>query len=229
MLHNNFFTGVLLAASAALLSACAGQGGSGGSATDGVTPALRQQDESEYRQLLAEARQLSFTLDFNRLRDAFVESPEYNPYGGVKLKWLPEAYKSVEEGDFDSCLRNVDKVLEYNYMSLEAHMIGVVCSGQKGAFEQEDKHRYMVEGLMSAIESSGDGKSQESAFRTISTSELRGFVRLKGLQVLDQSIVYDKQGIYDKMQVRDPESGDEYALYFNVSQQFVGGPEIPET
>lgn len=73
---------------------------------------------------------------------------------------------------------------------------------------------------MEAIESSGDGLSQESAFHTITTSELRGYVRLKGLQVLDQSIVYDRQGVYDKMQVRDPESGDEYDLYFNVSRQF---------
>jgi len=191
----------------------------------GADPGLRQQSQSEYRQLLEEAYQLSFTLDFDRLRRAYVESPEYNPYGGVKLEGLPEAYSSVESADFNGCLRNLDKVLKYNYMSLEAHMIGVVCSGQAGEFEREDQHRYMVEGLMTSIENSGDGKSQESAFLTISTSELRGFVRLKGLQVLDQSIVYDKQGIYDKMQVRDPESGEEYPLFFNVSQQFAQGSE----
>ncbi|WGL17355.1 DUF4919 domain-containing protein [Microbulbifer bruguierae] len=197
-----------------LLAACAGQGGS-----DSGVP-LRQQNKSEYRQLLDEALQLSFTLDFDRLRKAYVRSPEYNPYGGVKLEGLSEAYSSVENADFDGCLRNLDKVLAYNYMSLEAHMIGVVCSGQAGDFEREDQHRYMVEGLMTSIENSGDGKTQASAFQTISTSELRGFVRLKGLQVLDQSIVYDKQGIYDKMQVRDPESGQEYPLFFNVSEQF---------
>ena len=218
ILHNKFFSRFFLVGVAVLLAACAGQQVDNSGT---VAETAQQPADSEYRRLLVEARQLSFTLDFNRLREAFVKSPEYNPYGGVKLKWLPEAYKSVEDGDFDGCLRNVNKVLKYNYMSLEAHMIGVVCSGQKGAFEQEDRHRYMVEGLMTAIENSGDGRSQESAFQTISTSELRGFVRLKGLQVLDQSIVYDKQGIYDKMQVRDPESGDEYALYFNVSQQFV--------
>ncbi|MBB5210665.1 DUF4919 domain-containing protein [Microbulbifer hydrolyticus] len=206
---------------AATLAACSGQGMK--EAVD--EPGLRKQNQSEYRQLLEEAYQLSFTLDFDRLRKAYVQSSEYNPYGGVKLEGLPEAYSSVESADFDGCLRNVDRVLKYNYMSLEAHMIGVVCSGQAGEFEREDLHRYMVEGLMTSIENSGDGKSQESAFQTISTSELRGFVRLKGLQVLDQSIVYDKQGIYDKMQVRDPESGEEYPLFFNVSQQFAQGSE----
>ncbi|WP_082859320.1 DUF4919 domain-containing protein [Microbulbifer sp. Q7] len=204
---------------AGLVAAC----GSSGVQESADTPALRQQNQSEYRQLLQEAYQLSFTLDFDRLRLAYVKSPEYNPYGGMKLDGLPEAYGSVERADFQECLRNVDKVLKHNYMSLEAHMIGVVCSGQAGEFEREDQHRYMVEGLMTSIENSGDGKSQESAFLTISTSELRGFVRLKGLQVLDQSIVYDKQGIYDKMQVRDPESGEEYPLFFNVSQQFAQG------
>jgi len=203
----------------AVLAACSGQGVKDSESE----PGLRQQNQSEYRQLLEEAHQLSFTLDFDRLREAYVESSEYNPYGGVKLKGLPEAYRSVESADFDACLHNVDKVLKYNYMSLEAHMIGVLCSGQAGEFEREDQHRYMVEGLMTSIENSGDGKSQESAFLTISTSELRGFVRLKGLQVLDQSLVYDKQGIYDKMQVRDPESGEEYPLFFNVSQQFAQG------
>ncbi|WP_250464055.1 DUF4919 domain-containing protein [Microbulbifer litoralis] len=175
---------------------------------------------SEYRRLLAEAQQLSFTLDFNQLRRAFVESAEYNPHGGVELAGLPEAYESVEQSKFDECLQHVDEVLARNYMSLEAHMIGVVCSGRSADMEREDRHRYMVEGLMGSIESSGDGRSQESAYQTISTSELRGFVRLKGLQVLDQSLVYDQQGVYDKMQVRDPESGDEYPLYFNVSEQF---------
>ncbi|MFV8783058.1 DUF4919 domain-containing protein [Microbulbifer sp. SA54] len=222
---NNISLRFALLGYAVLLAACAGKSGAPSGQPDVV---LRQNQESEYHQLLEEAQQLSFTLDFNRLRRAFVESPEYNPYGGVKLKWLPEAYKAVEQGDFDGCLQNVGKVLSYNYMSLEAHMIGVVCSGQKGAFEMEDRHRYMVEGLMASIEGSGDGRSQQSAFRTISTSELRGFVRLKGLQVLDQSIVYDQQGIYDKMQVRDPESGDEYALYFDVSQQFVRDGELED-
>ncbi|MBB3060739.1 DUF4919 domain-containing protein [Microbulbifer rhizosphaerae] len=181
---------------------------------------LRTAEESEYRRLLAEAQQLSFTLDFNQLRRAFVASAEYNPHGGVKLAGLPEAYGAVESAEFGDCLEYVDRVLDSNYMSLEAHMIGVVCSGQAGDFEREDRHRYMVEGLMSSIESSGDGRTQDSAYQTISTSELRGFVRLKGLQVLDQDIVYDREGIYDKMRVRDPESGEEYPLFFDVSRQF---------
>jgi hypothetical protein len=104
----------------------------------------------------------------------------------------------------------------------------VVCSGQTSDFDREDRHRYMVEGLMASIESSGDGKTQNTAYQTITTSELRGFVRLKGLQVLDQSIVYDNRGIYDKMRVRDPESGDEYPLFFDVSQQFVNGVQEDE-
>jgi hypothetical protein len=183
---------------------------------------------SEYRRLLAEAHDLSFTLDFDELRRAFTESSEYNPRGGGKLEGLAEAYSSVEKAEFDQCLNHVDRVLAKNYMSLEAHMIGVLCSGQQADFNREDKHRYMVEGLMESIEGSGDGMSERSAYRTISTSELRGFVRLKGLQVLDQSIVYDDRGIYDKMQVRDPESGDEYPLFFNVSEQFEGSGEMPE-
>ncbi|WP_323843953.1 DUF4919 domain-containing protein [Microbulbifer magnicolonia] len=183
-------------------------------------PQVSQAEQSEYRRLLAEAQRLSFTLDFDALRRAYVESSEYNPHGGEKLAGLPEAYLSVENAEFGACLKHVDQVLATNYMSLEAHMIGVVCSGRSADLDREDRHRYMVEGLMESIESSGDGRSQDSAYRTISTSELHGFVRLKGLQVLEQSIVYDQRGIYDKMRVRDPESGDEYALFFNVSRQF---------
>lgn len=216
----NYVYAMALLGLSAILTACSAP------ATNGESQSkLRQPEESEYRRLLAEAQQLSFTLDFDALRRAFVDSPEYNPYGGVKLAGLAEAYNSVEESEFDECLEHVDRVLADNYMSLEAHMIGVVCSGRSADFDREDRHRYMVEGLMESIESSGDGRSQDSAYQTISTSELRGFVRLKGLQVLEQSIVYDQRGIYDKMQVRDPESGDEYALYFNVSQQFVHGVE----
>lgn len=221
--HNVFTLAAALAA-AALLAACSSTPArQEGAVTPG--PGVRQAEDSEYRRLLAEARQLSFTLDFDALRKAYVQSVEYNPYGGVRLDGLPEAYSSVEKSEFDACLKYVDRVLESNYMSLEAHMIGVLCSGRSANLEREDIHRYMVEGLMDSIEGSGDGRSQHSAYQTISTSELRGFVRLKGLQVLDQSIVYDQQGIYDKMQVRDPESGEEYALFFDVTQQFSHGTE----
>ncbi|MEX2962110.1 DUF4919 domain-containing protein [Microbulbifer sp. TYP-18] len=174
---------------------------------------------SEYHRLLSEAQRLSFTLNFDQLRRAYAQSTEYNPYGGVRLEGLPEAYKAVEDGDYDACLNYVDQVLSGNFMSLEAHMIGVVCSGRAADLQREDRHRYMVDGLMGSIEASGDGRSENSAYRTITTSELRGFVRLKGLQVLDRSIVYDQYGIYDKMQVRDPESGEEYALFFDVTEQ----------
>lgn len=221
----NFIKLIALLGLSAALAACGTANVQQGAEPKAVQPAregaqLRQPEVSEYRRLLAEAQQLSFTLDFDELRRAFVASPEYNPYGGVKLDGLPEAYSSVEKSEYGECLKHVDQVLAANYMSLEAHMIGVVCSGRSANLEREDRHRYMVEGLMDSIEGSGDGKTQDSAYYTISTSELRGFVRLKGLQVLDQSIVYDRAGIYDKMQVRDPESGAEYPLYFNVSQQF---------
>ncbi|WP_346839696.1 DUF4919 domain-containing protein [Microbulbifer sp. SAOS-129_SWC] len=219
--------GLVLLGLAAAVAACSAPGvkqgadpAAAGDSAAAAGPQLRPAEQSEYRRLLAEARQMSFTLDFNELRRAFVASPDYNPYGGGKLPGLPEAYTAVENADFDGCLKYVDQVLAEDYMSLEAHMIGVVCSGRSAKLEREDRHRYMVDGLMASIESSGDGRSQNSAYRTISTSEMRGFLRLKGLQVLDQSIVYDQTGIYDKMKVRDPESGSEYPLYFDVSRQF---------
>lgn len=210
---------VSIIALAALLGACAG---APAPEVEGDITAQRQPavPETEYRRLLAEAQRLSFTLDFDALRNAYSESEEYNPHGGVRLTGLPEAYQSVEQANYERCLSYVDEVLANNYMSLEAHMIGVVCSGRSSEHEREDRHRYMVEGLMDSIERSGDGRTQQSAYHTITTSELRAFVRLKGLEVLEQSIVYDQQGVYDKMQVRDPESGVEYPLFFNVSQQF---------
>lgn len=171
---------------------------------------------TEYQRLLAEAQQLSFTLDFDQLRQAFVTSPEYNPLGGTKLEGISDAYLAVEEKQFETCLGHVDRVLESNYMSLEAHMIGRLCSNRMERLDREDHHGYMVEGLMEAIENSGDGQAMESAFQTISASELWGFVRLKGWQVVDESIIYGADGIYDKVQVRDLVSGSEYPLYFEV-------------
>lgn len=199
-----------------ILTACAAPAGR----KSAETPSLQTQQD-EYRRLLAEARRMSFDLDFSELRWAYLESPEYNPHGGSKLAGLPEAYEALEEAEFNACLHHIDQVLADNYMSLEAHMIGAMCSRLAADYEREDRHRYMAEGIMESIERSGDGKSQSSAYHTISTSELRGFLRFKGLQVLEQSIIYDNEGIYDRMRVRDPESGSEYPLFFNVSQQFV--------
>lgn len=196
-----------------LLTACAGSVPRQ-NVNDSLTTTL--QEATEYQRLLAEAQQLSFTLDFDKLRRAFVASPEYSPLGGARLKGIHEAYQSVQKDDFEACLTYVDQVLENNYMSLEAHMIGRLCSNRMKRLEREDYHGYMVEGLMEAIENSGDGKAMDSAFQTISASELWGFVRLKGWQVLEESIIHGGDGIYDKVQVRELASGAEYPLYFEV-------------
>ncbi len=81
----------------------------------------------------------------------------------------------------------------------------------------------MLNGLVDSIGHSGDGRSPTTAFVTISTPELRAFLRLTGLEVKKQSLVHEADKAFDLMGVRDPETGEEFELYFDITTQMTKG------
>jgi len=171
-----------------------------------------------YNELLARAKRGDRDLDYQALRYAYAGSPGYDPYGG-SLRALKTAMgKAYREKD---CLRvtgEAAKILEIDYVDIDAHMLADLCFRQLGDTARAEFHRAEARGLMRSILQSGDGKSPENAFVVIAVDEEYSLIGAMGLKVQKQSLVNQDGHAYDRMDVTGADADKAGVLFFNVDR-----------
>ena len=154
------------------------------------------------------------------LREAFVASSLYQPYGGPEATHSHDVMAAMNAGEWDECLEAVEQVLAQNYTNLLAHYGAMVCGEQNGQAEFAAYHDTILNGLVEAIWTTGDGTSEQTAFSTNSTPELQAFIKLQGLDTVAQALVESDAGMFDKMTVINGATGVEFDMYFSIQNQF---------
>lgn len=99
----------------------------------------------------------------------------------------------------------------------------MVCNFKLERNEDGKYHRYVLNGLINSIANNGDGRSVKTAYTTISTGELKTFIQMMGLEIKRQSLRNSNGKAFDVMAVKDPKTGEEFNLYFDISIQMVKG------
>ena len=111
----------------------------------------------------------------------------------------------------------VRDILGRNYMNLEAHFTGALACNALNDTPCSAQHLYMARGIVGSILASGDGNSQNTAFRVISTSEELAVVRVLGVLVQDQRLLRDNDGhSFDELSVVDGKTGERRKVYFGI-------------
>ena len=87
--------------------------------------------------------------------------------------------------------------------------------------ESEEAYNAYIQVVMlySAIASTGDGKSQETAFHVICVSDEYALMRMFGFSPKSQALLEKKGRSYDRMDLEENEYGLE-ALYFDITVSF---------
>ncbi|WP_323843822.1 DUF4919 domain-containing protein [Microbulbifer magnicolonia] len=179
-----------------------------------------------YQQALAELQQngnRAGIADFQRVREAYTTSARYAPYTDPLYEVVKSGIQQMQKGDWTACAGSAAEIVQANYTSLSGHFLGMTCNAKAGNREAGESHRFALDGFMAAIRSTGNGKTMETAYHTYSPQELRAFLQLQGLEIVDQSLVRGERGIYDQMGVRDPKTGRTFRLYFNITKQWAEG------
>src|SRR5713226_5797972 len=158
-----------------------------------------------YNELLARAKRGDRDLDYQALRYAYAGSPGYDPYGG-SLRALKTA------------MGKATKILEIDYVDIDAHMLADLCFRQLGDTARAEFHRAEARGLMRSILQSGDGKSPENAFVVIAVDEEYSLIGAMGLKVQKQSLVNQDGHAYDRMDVTGADADKAGVLFFNVDR-----------
>lgn len=172
-----------------------------------------------YSELLARAKAQDSTLDFGQLRTAFTQTEEYNPYG-FDEESRDAAMKALREKDYAQAMQLADKILSQNYLDLDGHLIGWEAARNLKDTAKEQQHNFMLEGLLKAIASSGDGKSSKTAWKVIFVREEYVFTRILGAKVESQALVTEDGHNVDALTVTLPGDPNKHTLYFNVDIPF---------
>ncbi|MFN2378465.1 MAG: hypothetical protein ABR538_18190 [Candidatus Binatia bacterium] len=173
--------------------------------------------DAEYAVLVERVAITPRQEDLRALREAYVRTSRYTPYDGREEAEADLVFDALDDGDLERCRLEAFRLLDHNYTSLYGHFGAMVCNRKDGRTAEADFHEDVAGGLLDVIRATGDGKSHATAFSAISTAEIRAFLTLQGLEVLDQNLSQNGDRWFDIMSVRDPATGKEFPLYFDIT------------
>lgn len=174
---------------------------------------------SEYAILLASLKAGHTDIDYARLRISYMDSPEYK---AAKDTSGPEKamFGELDKKDYPAALKDAEKVLDSEFVNIDAHYVALVSNREMGAAEKAEFHRTVFHGLIDSILHSGDGKSMEKAWVVINVHEEYVVLRALGFRPGEQSLMHKDGHSYDVMKVKNTEDGTEQTFYFNVDIPF---------
>ena len=173
--------------------------------------------EFYYPELLRRFQAADTTLSLEQIRHFYYGAatmPEYNPYFSL----LHELKEALGKGDLQKADSVIDRQLAVDPASFQFYnhkmMLKIKQFGRDS--KEADDAFFQVFMLSSAILSSGDGLSKESAIHVISIADEYAIMSLYGLSPKMQSLIMEDGQKFDRMDL-EPNKYGWKSLYFNTS------------
>lgn len=151
--------------------------------------------------------------------------PEFDPFQSEHVAYalLKEELKgdTLTEENWKQAAEIVEKYLDEDPTNLGFHIYKQNVYFELYGEESEEAYNAYIQVVMlySAIASTGDGKSQETAFHVICVSDEYALMRMFGFSPKSQALLEKKGRSYDRMDLEENEYGLE-ALYFDITVSF---------
>ena len=188
-------------------------------AATGLCSQQEQPKQSEYASLLARVQGGDLSIDFQRLRFSYMESPERHKAKDTsdeeKAMW-----QALNKKDFKTAVNKADVVLANEFVNLDAHFVEYRAYQGLEDAAKADFHKAIFSGLLKSITGSGDGKSPATAYVVISTHEEYVVLGVLGLQPGRQSVMHEGGHSYDLLEATNPQTKEVVKLFFNVDIPF---------
>lgn len=181
--------------------------------------AAQKPSAARYKELLEKLKKGERDVDFTELRMSYTETEDFSPYGGDEDA-RDAMFSALNSGKWDDALKHSAKILEKNYVDINAHFVTFVANTRKGDTAKADFHKFVVNGLLKSVRGAGDGKSMEQAFVVISTDEEYALLNVLGLRTTSQALMNDGGHAYDKLATIDPETKQTDVFFFQIDIPF---------
>ena len=175
----------------------------------------QEKTSSQYAKMVAQVKAGTVAVDFKQMRLAYMDSPEYQAARDTDAQ-AEAMIAAINANDFPAAIKNAEVVLVSDYVDLDAHFAEYIAYRELHRDAEAKFHKDVFEGLLRSITSSGDGKSDQTAFVVISTHEEYTLLRVAGLVLDKQSLRHVNHHAYDVIEATDQKSNQKVVLYFNV-------------
>jgi hypothetical protein len=169
--------------------------------------------QAKYDALKAKVQSGDIDIDWRDIRlDAVVADV------GGDFDWHQantEGVAAFNTGDYAKALLKAQEIIQHDIANGDGHFLAMVSLKHLDKHEEAAKEKLIVDKIMQSIMTSGDGKSADTAWFTVSTSEEYFVIRLLGLKPKSQSLVKNGAHSFDEMTVVDKD-GKETTLWFNT-------------
>ncbi len=174
---------------------------------------------SEYAALLAKVKAGDLSIDFQRLRFSYMESPERKAAKDTSAE-KTQMWEAFKARDYKKAIENAETVVAQEFVDMDGHYVAAASYREMQDLEKAELQRKIFIGLLDSIRNSGDGKSLETAYVVIETHEEYVILGGMGLQPHKQSLVRKDGHTYDVLEAMDQKNGQPVTLYFNVDIPF---------
>jgi Domain of unknown function (DUF4919) len=169
--------------------------------------------QAKYDALKTRVQSGDLNIDWRDLRLDAVVADVDGPFDWHQANTAGVA--AFNAGDYEEALRKGQEIIQHNLANGDGHFLAMVSLKHLGKQEETAREKLIVDRIVQSITSSGDGKTADTAWFTVSTSEEYFVIRILGLKPKSQSLV--KQGTHslDEMTVVG-EDGKDTTLWFNA-------------
>jgi hypothetical protein len=126
-----------------------------------------------------------------------------------------EGVAAFNAGDYAKALLKGQEIIQHDLANGDGHLLAMVSLKHLGKQDEAAKEDQIIDKIKQSILGSGDGKTADTAYFTVSTSEEYFVARVLGLKPQSQSPVKNGAHSFDRMTV-DDKDGKETTLWFNT-------------
>jgi uncharacterized protein DUF4919 len=172
--------------------------------------------EDKYLALLSAAKQNAGPVDWQALRFAYADSPDFDLMGDRTEAIRHEMIQAFNKDDFATALAKAKLIIDQAYIDLDAHWVAAAAHKHLGDVPAAQKEHDITAALMKSI-MTGDGSTQETAFTVITVHEEYALLHILGLDVTRQTLVNENGHGYDLMSTVDGD-GKTRDFYFKIDR-----------
>lgn len=152
-----------------------------------------------------------------RERQAYAASADYNPYDTESRELLASARQHLAKKKYAKAIAEATKGLKKAPYNVDLLIVLEVAWRDSGDTPKADEASERWKSIVDSILETGDGKSFDTAFHVIDIQDEYAVIRIMQLTPAGQSLRSNGKAMFDVMQVKSPQTGDTFDLYFNIS------------
>lgn len=147
------------------------------------------------------------------------KSDRYTPYTRNESQIADSIFSLTQRGFHDEAASLGSDYLEKNPSEISIYYHTGNAFLNSGNSEKAEGYFYKYQGLITSIIATGDGKSAESAYIVISSTDEYTIIQYLGYSV-SQQVLQDQNGHYFDVITAITQSGEEKMIYFNIDKPF---------